>query len=221
MTTTILELRSDLSRLRLAMRNAGTPSKLLTAISTKSLRTPRRQTGRIEHRTNRDPRWEVDPIHRDYSSEMDAHLVLLRLWIDTLFMKNAPHVDPDLIRELSLKYFPNDEPPSETKDPVTDEVLDWDQLKFEVVDNPTHGYSRFHIGHLDPHAVPKHRPDNVRWQLKESNDFQDGMDVRVARIAYLINRLVRGGDARLIPVVEASFSQLCADLGLVDPTLGT
>lgn len=209
-------VREDLDRLMESMRHAGVAEKLLESMSRKCLRTPRRQTGRVDFRTNRQPRWRIVAEHPDYASELNANLVLLRLLIDSLHMQNAPDVDERLIADISERHFAALGLSDHTLDPLTDEVLNWDELVEDVVTNPVHGYSRFHIGHQDPKLQPKHMPANVRWQLKPSNDFQDGMDIRVARIAYKIHLLTQTADAQLVGQVLDAFRGLCDSLGMAE-----
>lgn len=212
-----LVLRDDMDELIKEFRSAGVPIKLLASITRKCLRTPRRQTGRVDRRTNREPRWKIALDHPDYSSEMDAHLVMLRLLLDSVRMRNAPAVNQELVAAISSKYFGKAPPNEVTRDPVTDEELDWNELVDDVVEKPKHGYSRFHIGHQDPRTQPKHLPQNIRWQLKASNDFQDGMDIRVARIAYSIDQLTRTGDPHLVEEITQAFALLCQELGVGKP----
>src|SRR5207247_10864913 len=131
-----------------------------------------------------------------------------------LGMRDGPSADRGLADSLSVKYFGTAIPEEMTKDPLTDEVLDYGQLVDDVVTRPKHGYSRFHIGHQDPRSQPKHRPKTVRWQLKASNDFQGTMDIRVARIALRIDTLTRNPQADTAREVSEAFARLCEELGL-------
>src|SRR5262249_44070255 len=152
----------------------------------------------IDRRTNRDLRWKLASDHPDYSSEDDARLTLLRLLIDLLRMRNAPQIDRDFLISLSTKYFGRRSSDGNITDPLTEEPLDYSELVHDVVTKPKHGYSKFHIGHQDPRYHPKHTPNNVRWQLKSSNDFQQKMDIRVARIAFKIDQFTRAPAGHLL-----------------------
>lgn len=214
MTSQLDGVRVDLRRLVAALRAAQVPRPLIESIRRKCLRTPRRQTGRLDRRTNREPRWNVVNDHPDYSTEMGAHLVFLRLLLDLLRMSDAPRTDRGLVDELSTRLFGSPLSDDPLTDPVTDVVLSYPELIRDVVENPTHGYSKFHIGHQDPKSHPKHAPANVRWQLKSSNDFQGTMDVRVARLAFRIDDLARNPQASTLDEVREGLAQLCRDLGL-------
>jgi hypothetical protein len=205
-------LKIDLGKLVVAMKAAGVPVKLIASIDRKCLLTPRRQTGRIDRRTNRNPRWSIAPDHPDYAPEHGAHLVRLRLFLEMLQMVNAPVVDEELMKTLSLTHLGSPLPTGPTKDPLTDEPLDFIDLVNDVVHKPKHGYSKFHIGHQDPRFHPKHLHQNVHWQFKTSNDFQTTMDIRVARIAYEIDRFTRTSDKQL-------FDRAMEELALLSATL--
>jgi hypothetical protein len=205
-------LKHDLAKLISEMKSAGIPVKLIASIDRKCLLTPRRQTGRIDRRTNRNPRWSITLDHPDYAPERGAHLVRLRLFLEMLQMANAPVVDQELMKSLSLTHLGVPLTPGPTKDPLTDEVLDFTELVNDVVHKPKHGYSKFHIGHQDPRFHPKHLHQNVHWQFKASNDFQTTMDIRVARIAYEIDRFTRTGDKQL-------FDRAMEELALLSATL--
>ena len=212
----VRELRNDLGQLFQHLRSAGVPPKLMASIERKCLNTPRRQTGRVDRRTNRQNRWTLAPDHPDYSTELDARLVQLRLLLDMVGMRNGPQIDMEFASALSRKYFGSAIALEPTTDPLTDEVLGYTELRRDVVEDPKHGYSRFHIGHQDPKTHPKHRPDNVRWQLKTSNDFQGTMAIRVARIAFHIDQFTRTQEPRLIEEATAALEELRRDV-LDDP----
>ena len=214
MTSQLDSVRVDLRRLVVALRAAQVPPVLIESIRRKCLLTPRRQTGRVDRRTNREPRWNVAEDHPDYSTEMGARLVFLRLLLDLLRMSDAPRTDRGLVDELSIRLLGSPLSDDPLRDPVTDEVLSYSELIRDVVEKPKHGYSKFHIGHQDPQSHPKHDPENVRWQLKSSNDFQGTMDVRVARLAFRIDELARNPQARTLDEVREGLAQLCRDLGL-------
>jgi hypothetical protein len=205
-------LKADIKKLVKVVKSAGVPTKLIGSIKTKCLRTPRRQTGRIERRTNRHPRWSIAPDHPDYAPEVEAHLVLLRLLVEMLLMENAPIVDRELLKTLFKTYLGVALPEGPIKDPVTDEVFDFRELVNDVAHKPQHGYSKFHIGHQDPRFHPKHLHLNVRWQLKSSNDFQKTMDSRVARIAYMIDCYTRTRQQELFDNAVAELSVLPFEL---------
>lgn len=204
----LADIRADLRDLVDRLRTAGVPVKLLASIERKCMRTPRRQTGRLDRRTNRQNRWILILDHPDYSTERDALLVRLRLLLDVLGMQDSPQVDRDFVTALARKYFEDTGAGESTRDPLTDEPLSYPELVEDIVNNPKHGYSRFHIGHQDPRFQPKHNPGNVRWQSKKSNDFQGTMDIRVARIAYRIDQYLRNNDPQLLEEARKALAAL-------------
>lgn len=206
-TDSLSQLRADKKELLRRLKAAGVSTKLLSSIERKCLRTPRRQTGRQDRRTNREPRWRLKCDHPDYCSEENGHLVELRLLLDMLNMRNAPEADRSFLNELASKYLTS-APVQPTTDPLTDEVLDYGELVADIVDKPKHGYSKFHIGHQEPKLSPKHLPGNVRWQLKASNDFQGSMNIRVARIAFRIDQFTTRRDPELLREATRELEEL-------------
>src|SRR5262245_23824710 len=99
MSAELERVRAAIQRLAAALRAAGVPPALIESVRRKCLRTPRRQTGRPDRRTNREPRWQLASDHPDYSTEIDAHLIFLRLLLDMLRMLDAPRIDPSLVGE--------------------------------------------------------------------------------------------------------------------------
>lgn len=216
---TLDDLRKDLSELEERMKKV-VPGKLVASIDRKCLLTPRRQTGRLDRRTNREPRWKISADHPDYASQVDANLVRLRLFIGMLLMRNAPAIDRAYLEGLSQKYFGAALPDTCTRDPLTDEELDFKDLVDDVVDNPKHGYSQYHIGHQDPRFHPKHIHKNVRWQKKASNDFQTTMDIRVARIASKVDQFTRTKDKALFETAMKELRELGQLLDVPDDVEG-
>jgi hypothetical protein len=208
----LVDLKVDLNAFKTELVRVGVPLKLIEAIHRKCLRTPRRQTGRADRRTNREPRWAIATDHPDYSTEKEGHLVWLKLLTTMTQMKNAPKVDADMFSNLATKYLPDLQINAITCDPVTDQPLDYIELVKDVVTEPTHGYSRFHIGHQDPRFHPKHVNRNIRWQLKASNDFQGTMDIRVARIAFQIDQFTRTSDVGLLQNAKDELKTLAVSI---------
>jgi hypothetical protein len=111
------------------------------------------------------------------------------LLLSTLEFKNAPQIEDPLIEELSEKYLKRNIKKDSYRDSLLLEFLDFQVLRAEA-ENPTHGKSEFHIGHLDPKKVPKHVPENIAWRTLRSNLIQGDMTLREARI-YIIKLIAR------------------------------
>jgi hypothetical protein len=190
---TLQEINHDLRELKKILRENGFPSNLISAIETRALRSGRRQTGIF--RSNRQSRWTL--IHDDaahgtdpqYGTEDDCKTILIILLLTTLEFKNAPEIDDPKIVELSRRYLKRPLKIGSFLDALLLEFLDFQRLRAEA-DNPTHGYSEFHIGHLNPTMIPKHVPENIAWRTLRSNLIQGNMSLREARI-YIIKLIAR------------------------------
>lgn len=191
---TLEQLDKDLRRLRkLLRRQVDFPSKLISAIETRALRSGRRQTGVFK--SNRTSRWALihdHPVHGtdpQYGSEKDCKRILVQLLLTTLEFRNAPQIDDPLLAELSARYLGRELRPNSYRDSLLLEFLDFQVFRAEA-ESPTHGHSEFHIGHQDPTRAPKHVPENVAWRTLRSNLIQGDMTLREARI-YIIKLIAR------------------------------
>lgn len=187
------EVNQDVRQLKKLLRSSGFPPNLLSAIETRALRSGRRQTGVFQ--SNRQSRWTLihdHPTHGtdpQYGTEEDCKKILIILLLTTLEFKNAPGINDGLIIELSNRYLGRTLVPESYKDSLLLEFLDFQELRAEAED-PTHGKSEFHIGHLDPKLTPKHVPENIAWRTLRSNLIQGDMTLREARI-YIIKLIAR------------------------------
>jgi hypothetical protein len=186
-------LNDDIKHLKKILKQNGFPHKLISAIETRALRSGRRQTGVFK--SNRQSRWTLihdHPAHGtdpQYGTEKDCKTILITLLLSTLEFKNAPTINDPLIEELSLRYLDRPLKPGSYKDSLLLEFLDFQALRAEAED-PTHGKSEFHIGHLNPSRIPKHVPENIAWRTLRSNLIQGDMTLRQARI-YIIKLIAR------------------------------
>ncbi|MBM4273050.1 MAG: hypothetical protein FJ134_01095 [Deltaproteobacteria bacterium] len=132
------------------------------------------------------PEHGTDP---QYGTEDDCKTILIILLLTTLEFKNAPLINDPRITEFSERYLGRSLAPNTYRDSLLLEFLDFQALRAEA-ENPTHGKSEFHIGHLDPSRIPKHIPENVAWRTLRSNLIQGDMTLREARI-YIIKLIAR------------------------------
>jgi hypothetical protein len=188
-------LDRDLRTARKGLREGGVPTKLLDVIGTRALRSQRRQTGLFK--SNRAARWKLDPADPQYGTEVDCKLINLRLLGMMLEFRNAPVVD-DETRQTLERYLGQPIRPDAYRDALTLERLDYAELRLEV-ENPTHGQSRFHIGHENPKATPKHTPTNVSWREGRSNSIQGDLTLPEARTKFveLIARYFELGEVHI------------------------
>jgi hypothetical protein len=194
---TVAELDAEIKVVKKALRRAGAPSKLIAGTATRALKTGRKLTG--AWKTNRDPRWSVDPLHPQYGTEVDCKLILLRLFATLLEFDGAPQVEGEALdileRRLGRKLVPNS-----FRDELLLEKLPWADVVADAED-PRHGFSPIHIGHRDPTHHPRHTPDNVEWRTERSNLIQGNLTLPEARmyLVQLIARYFELGEIQVVP----------------------
>jgi hypothetical protein len=188
-------LNRDLRKVRAGLRISGVPNKLLDNIGTRALRSGRRQTG--TNQSNRASRWRLDPTDPQFGLEADCKMILLRLYGMMLEFTNAPQVDDETKATLE-KYLGQPIRPAEYRDALTLERLNYSEFAAEI-ESPVHGRSRFHLGHEDPKATPKHTPSNVSWREERSNLIQGDLTLPEARTKFveLIARYFELGEVRI------------------------
>jgi len=179
-----------------ALRAAGLHSKTVSSIRTKALKTGRKVTGL--YATNRDPRWELDPGHPQYGTEIDCKIIFVKLCAQIFCFDNAPAIPHELtrvaqhIKELgpNLKqiceeqYLGHEIIAGTFRDSLLLERFDFEDLRQEGL-TPVHGHSSFHLGHENPSLTPRHRPDNIAWRTFRSNLIQGNMTLRQSRIYFV------------------------------------
>lgn len=183
---TLEQIKQDIASAKAALRQAGVPTKTISSISAKAMKTGRKVTG--AHATNRDKRWEISVDHPQYGSEIDCHMTFVKLCAQIFCFDNAPECPRELRDRLVQVYnFPIQ--PNSFRDSLLLEHFDFNDLVREGL-SPTHGHSSFHIGHEDPTLVPKHQPGNINWRTYRSNLIQGNMTLRESRI-YFVKLIAR------------------------------
>lgn len=193
-TPEITQLNREIRQVRRGLRAAGIPVGVLDAVSTRALRSGRRQTG--AYRSNRASRWKLDAKDPQFGTEADCKRILLRLLGMMLDFKSAPTVD-DETRKVLEQYVDAPIAPGTYRDALTKELLDFQDFLAE----PTPGRSNFHIGHVDPTATPRHTPGNVSWRSARSNLIQGDLTLPQARTKFveLIARYFDLGEVHIEP----------------------
>jgi hypothetical protein len=187
------EIKAHAKRVKAALRAAGVHAKTLQSISTKALKTGRKVTG--QHATNRDARWSIPLTHPQYGTELDCHVIFVKLCAQIFCFDGAPQLPDDLREILETQYLGHPIAPGSYRDKLLLERFSFDELVAEGL-NPVHGHSGFHIGHEDPSLAPKHQPGNIGWRSFRSNLIQGNMTLREARIYFvkLIGRYFELGE---------------------------
>jgi hypothetical protein len=187
------QIEEDRKKVKLALQAAGVPSKVLTAIETRALRTGRKTTG--EHATNRESRWKMPVTHPQYGTEADCKAIFVKLCALIFCFDKAPALPDPLKSHLEKFYVGHPLAPGTHRDSLLLERFDFDEFLKEAT-APQHGYSGFHLGHEDPSLKPKHQPENITWRTFRSNLIQGDMTLRAARIYFvkLIGRYFELGE---------------------------
>lgn len=194
-----------------ALRAAGIHSNVVSAIRTKALLTAKKVGG--VYATNREKRWVVSPGHPQYGTELDCHIIFVKLAAQIFCFDNAPPVPASLNRVsasvkalgpglktlLEQSYTGHEIRPNTFQDSLLRERFDFNDLVAEGL-NPQHGHSSFHIGHEDPTRKPKHTPDNVAWRTFRSNMIQGNMTLPQARL-YFVKMVARYFDLGELQIV--------------------
>lgn len=195
--TNLAQIRADELAVKIALKQAGLSTALLSQIAVKALKTQRRQTG--VYQTNRDSRWSRPVDDPQYGSEIDCYIVLVRLYGQIFCFDNAPPLAGPLKQHLEQHYVGTTIAPGTYRDSLLLERFDFADLVAEGL-KPVHGHSSFHLGHEDPTIIPKHQPGNTAWRTHRSNLIQGNMTLREARIYFvqLIGRYFELGEINIV-----------------------
>jgi hypothetical protein len=193
----IAALDADIKAVKKGLRAAGVPPKLINAVSTRALKSGRRQTGQFQ--SNRQARWTLQRQDPQYGTESNCKKILLRLYATLLEYEGAPTVDSAVQQSLE-KHLGRKLAPNSLRDELTLEKLSYPAVVAEALD-PTPGISAVHIGHRDPTLKPRHVPDNVEWRTERSNLIQGNLTLRGARtrLVELVARYFELGEVTITP----------------------
>lgn len=145
-------------------------------IKVKTYLTDRALTG--EHKTNREKRWEVHPDSVQYALrricfEIETTLLLQAARFqgcDSQFVQLLTQSD---LLERDFELF---------RCPITGEILRFEDFSAEVL-HPTHGKSRFQVGHLNPLKATTHgecnghSAANISWISENGNRIQGSLSM--------------------------------------------
>jgi len=193
----IAALDADIKAVKKGLRDAGVPNRLISAVSTRALKSGRRQTGPF--RSNRQSRWTLKKLDPQYGTESNCKKILLRLYATLLEYEGAPTVDP-AVQQILEKRLGRKLVPNSLRDELTLEKLSYVSVEAEAL-SPKAGISAVHIGHRDPTLTPRHVPDNVEWRTERSNLIQGNLTLREARtrLVELVARYFELGEVTITP----------------------
>lgn len=160
---------------------AGSPAEILATYFRKSYpsiyrkvqlqvrRTPRRQTG--EYKTNRESRWKLNQKHPDYTAKDQIPLIEAKLFAAALEFDDAPLL-PEQVAQAAAAVVGHAVVAGNYRCPVSGRRLSFVELEAEA-DNPRHGRSSFHVGHVRPKAKGGvNTPENTYWTSDLGNRIQ-------------------------------------------------
>jgi hypothetical protein len=158
-------------------------------------RTPRRQTGL--YKTNRECRWALDPKHPDYTAAAQIKPIEAKLMSQALSFEHAPGI-PVEVQAAAAKILGHDLVIGAYRCPVSGKSMDFAAL-YQEADKPTHGRSKFQVGHVRPKARGGvNDPDNTYWisdlgnRIQGDNTWQDTVKTIVEMAEF--QRKERHGD---------------------------
>jgi hypothetical protein len=143
-------------------------------VKVKTYLTDRVQTG--NHKTNREKRWETHPNSVHFALRKDCLLIEKELISQVLNFNMCP----DIILESTNNLV---EKTNTYCCPVTLDFLDFHEFVSEILE-PTHGLSKFQVGHLNPlksnsnDGKNTHSAQNIGWISDNGNRIQGSMSLQ-------------------------------------------
>jgi len=157
-------------------------------IKVKTYLTDRVQTGK--HKTNREKRWEAHPDSVHFALRKDCLLIEKELISQILNFEKCPVQIISSTENLVIK--------TDTYCcPVTLNQLDFHRFVSEIL-NPTHGVSKFQVGHLNPlksnstDGKNTHAAQNIGWISDDGNRIQGSMSL--SRVRELLLEISKNYD---------------------------
>ncbi len=149
---------------------------LADKIKVKTYLTDRALTG--DYKTNREKRWETHPNSVQYALRRDCMKIetKLLLQIATFYGCNIDFVQTLQNAGLLSNSF------EYCKCPITGDVICYDMFADDAL-HPTHGKSKFQVGHLNPlkafdvDGVNGHTADNISWISENGNRIQGSLSL--------------------------------------------
>jgi len=153
-------------------------SKMLkNKIKVKTYLTDRVQTG--DHKTNREKRWEVHPNSVHFALRKDCLLIEKELISEVLNFEGCPN---EIIESTGGLVKQNET----YLCPITLDPLIFSEFESEIL-SPTHGLSKFQVGHLNPlksastESENTHSAQNIGWISDNGNRIQGSLSLEETR----------------------------------------
>lgn len=150
---------------------------LTDKIKVKTYLTDRALTG--AYKTNREKRWETHPSSVQYALRRDCMKIETKLLLQVATFEGCPR---DLVNNLqSQGLLPSNF--TYCKCPVTGDIIKYEEFENDVL-HPTHGKSKFQVGHLNPlkaqgmgNETSGHTVDNISWISEDGNRIQGSLSI--------------------------------------------
>ncbi|MDZ8106579.1 MAG: hypothetical protein RM338_13305 [Nostoc sp. DedQUE12a] len=134
---------------------------------------------------NRRRRWDFETDHKFYANNVDATLVEVKYFLQTLSMAGAPSLPVNSIQESFIWLLDHPIEPGMYLDPIQLIPIEFPQF----INNPKYRKS-IQSGHLIPlKRGGRHKPDNTFLMLERSNQIQG--DQTLEELLELMERVVR------------------------------
>ncbi|XZM24182.1 hypothetical protein ACSXAD_07505 [Clostridium perfringens] len=156
-------------------------------IKVKTYLTDRAQTG--EHKTNREKRWETHPNSVQFALRRDCLAIEKTLLLQICCFEGAP--------DNIVNYLKDKEILSNTfsyhKCPITLDNIQYTEFMSDI-ETPTHGKSKFQVGHLNPlktadNDIFGHSAQNISWISEDGNRIQGSLSL--AEVNDLLTRILK------------------------------
>lgn len=156
-------------------------------IQVKTYLTDRALTG--AYKTNREKRWEAHPESVQYALRRECMQIETKLLLQIATFEGCY---PDLVLALQNKGLLDNEY-EYCKCPITGDNIQYSEFEDDVL-NPTHGKSKFQVGHLNPlkkndadSEASGHSADNISWISENGNRIQGSLSLN--EVNQLLKRI--------------------------------
>lgn len=164
-------------------------SKILSdKLKVKTYLTDRVLTG--AYKTNREKRWETHPESVHFARRIDCMRIESLLLKEACMFRGANAVLVSNLQSLSIlpETFEN------VTCPITGDIIEYEDFKEDAI-NPTHGKSKYQVGHLnplkaiDPSGRNGHTANNISWISENGNRIQGSLSMD--EVDALLRRIFR------------------------------
>lgn len=149
---------------------------LADKIKVKTYLTDRALTG--DYKTNREKRWETHPNSVQYALRRDCMKIETKLLLQIATFEGC---DETLVHKLQQEGLLSSSF-NYCKCPITGDNIQYNEFANDAL-HPTHGKSKFQVGHLNPlkassaNGTNGHTADNISWISENGNRIQGSLSI--------------------------------------------